>query len=352
LHRVYGHERLLDRISSSLAAGRFPQATLLTGPPGVGKQRIALWVAQGVLCERGPAAPCGTCHSCKQLERLSHPDLHWFVPIPRPKAAEPDKQVEEAAGLLAEAMAERRANPVYGRPDGLASHAIASVRLLHRIVSLRPFQGPRRAVILANAERLVVQEASPEAANALLKLLEEPPAGTYLLLTSSEPQGLLPTIRSRLVPVRVGGVGDDAVRQFLRSELEPPIKGAALEQRVLMAEGSIGRAVGAAPPGSGAAQATERTLAALQGGGAHHWARAALAQAPWSARGEFTTMLDALAVRLRDRLLERASADAAAARRLSLAIRQVEEIRAVAQGNVNPQLALAVLARRLEHLAA
>jgi len=351
LHRVYGHERLLDRISSSLAAGRFPQATLFTGPTGVGKQRIAIWVAQGILCENGPAAPCGTCHSCGQIERLSHPDLHWFIPIPRPKAGEPDKQVEEAAGLLAEAVAERRANPVYGHPDGLASHAIASVRLLHRIVSLRPFQGPRRAVILANAERLVVQEASPEAANALLKVLEEPPPGTYLLLTSAEPQGLLPTIRSRLVPLRVGGVGDDAVRRFLSSELEPPLMGTALEQRVVMAEGSIGRAVAAAPSGSGAVQAAERLLAAVQGG-AQRWAQAALAQAPWSARGEFTAVLDALGHRLREALVKRAGNDPAGAQRVAIAVRRVEEIRAVAQGNVNPQLALAVLARHLERLAA
>lgn len=349
MHGLHGHERLRERFTQSLGAGRFPQAVLLTGAPGVGKQRLALWLAQGVLCEQGPGKPCGQCHSCRQVDAVAHPDLHWFIPVPRPKASDPDKQVEEAAALLADAVAERRANPLYGRPDGLASHSLASVRLLHRVVSLRPFQGPRRVVLVGNAERLVVQEASQEAANALLKVLEEPPPGTYLILTTSEPQALLPTIRSRLVPVRVGGVGDESVRRFLSTELRPPLKGAALDQRVLEAEGSIGRAL-AAGSDNGIERAAERLLEAA-GAGARRWAQVALAQAPWAARGEFTATLDALARRLHGGLAKRAGQDPVGVRRLAAAIRDVEEIRAAAQGNVNPQLALAVLSHRLTRLA-
>jgi DNA polymerase-3 subunit delta' len=282
------------------------------------------------------------------VSALGHPDLHWFIPVPRPKATEPDKQVEEAAGLLAEALAERRANPVYGRPEGTTSHALASIRLLHRIVAVRPFQGPRRAVVLGNAERLVVQEASQEAANALLKVLEEPPPGTYLMLTTSEPQSLLPTIRSRLVPVRVGGVGDETVRAFLSREVKPALSRAAVEQRVAMAEGSIGRAAAGGADGD-AGKAAERFLAAVRGG-PHQWGRLALGQPPWAARGDFTAMLDGLAVRLRTGLVKRAVQDPAGARRVTAAIRHVEETRAAAQGNVNPQLAVAVLARRLGSL--
>ena len=109
---------------------------------------------------------------------LAHADLHWFVPIPRPKAADPDKAVEEAAQALAEVMEERRTQPLYGPPDGMASHSMASVRLLHRQAALTAVEGGRRVFILGDAERLVPQESSQEAANALLKLLEEPPVGS------------------------------------------------------------------------------------------------------------------------------------------------------------------------------
>lgn len=341
----------MSRLAASLTTGRFPNATLFVGSRGVGKQRVALWVAQGILCERGPAAPCGKCHSCRQVDSLSHPDLHWFIPINRPRATEPDKQVEEARALLGEAVAQRRASTLYHRPEGTASHPLASVRLLQRIVYVRPFQGPRKVVVLGNAERLVVQEASQEAANALLKILEEPPADTYLMLTTSEPQALLPTIRSRLVPVRVGAVSDSAVRGFLESEFKPALTSTALEQRVLKAEGSVGRAAFGSGSEDAAASAAERFLAAVREGH-HRWAPLALAQPPWAARGDFTAMLDALALRLRAGLMKRAARDPQASRRIASAVRQVEETRAAAQGNVNPQVALAVLALRLGRLVA
>lgn len=350
LRPVYGHEPLLNRLEGALASGRFPQATLFVGPSGVGKQRLALRVAQGLLCDRGPGAPCGECDSCRQALGLNHPDLHWFIPVVRPKAGDQDKQMDEVEGLLAEAIAERRSETLYGPPEPMASHPLASVRLLQRRVSLRPFYGTRKVVILGNAERLVVQEASQEAANALLKVLEEPPEGTFLILTAREARALLPTIRSRLVPVRVGGVGDEAVRRFLVAELKPAPTGAALEQRVLLAQGSIGRALAAGGDGDSAEKAADRFLAAVRGGPAR-WAAAALGQAPWAARGDFTSGLDAVTLRLRDAAAKEAVGNPAAVSRRVAAIQAVEQIRLEAQGNANPQLALAVLARDLEELA-
>ena len=350
LHPVYGHEPLLIRLEGALTSGRFPQAALFVGPPRVGKQRLALWVAQGLLCDRGPGQPCGECGSCRQVPGLNHPDLHWFVPVVRPKAADPEKQVDEVEALLAEAMADRRSNALYGEPDGMASHPLASIRLLQRRVSLKPYQGARKVVILGNAERLVVQEASQEAANALLKVLEEPPADTFLMLTAREAQALLPTIRSRLVPVRVGGVGDAVVRRFLSTEVTPAPKGAELEQRVLLAEGSIGRAL-AAGGGTGTGEKTaDRWLASFRAGPVR-WSAAALGQPPWAARGDFTAALDALALKLRDRAAVDAVSHPGRVPRWVAAIRAVEHTRQEAQGNANPQLALAVLARELEDLA-
>jgi DNA polymerase-3 subunit delta' len=350
LHPVYGHEPLLSRLEGALTSGRFPQATLFVGPAGVGKQRLALWVAQGLLCDRGPGRPCGECGSCRQVLGLSHPDLHWFVPVVRPKATDPDKQVEEIEELLAEAMGERRANPLYGPPEGMASHPLASIRLLQRRVNLKPYQGARKVVILGKAERLVVQEASQEAANALLKVLEEPPADTFLILTVREAQALLPTIRSRLVPVRVGGVGDGVVRRFLSTQMTPGLKGPALEQRVVLAEGSIGRGLAVGGATGAGEQTADRWLASIRGGPSR-WSVTALGQAPWAARGDFTAALDALAIKLRDQAATDAVGNPGRLPRWVAAIRAVERTREEAQGNANPQLALAVLARELEELA-
>lgn len=347
LRPIYGHEPLLDRLGGAIASGRFPQAALLTGPTGVGKQRVALWVGQALLCEQGPGNPCGACGGCRRVLGLGHPDLHWFVPIPRPKAGDPAKQVEEAREALGEVMQERRRDPLWRRPDGMASHSLASVRLLQRVVALTPYEGRRKVVIVGDAERLVVQESSPEAANALLKVLEEPPADTTVMLTAADPQALLPTIRSRLVPVRVPRVSDEAVRAFLGTELDPPVTGRALERRTLLAEGRIGRALWEAEAGDGADRAAEELLGAIEQGPAG-WLPRALAQGQWAARGEFSDLLDALAVRLRARLEAAAQGGDERAQRWLRALERVEETREAAQGNANPQLQLAALASDLE----
>jgi DNA polymerase-3 subunit delta' len=226
----------------------------------------------------------------------------------------------------------------------MASHALASIRLLQRKVALTPAIARRKVVILGDAERLVVQEASPEAANAMLKVLEEPPADTVLMLTAADPQALLPTIRSRVVPIRVGPVSDETVRAFLGSQADPPVSGAALDRRVVQAEGSIGRALWPDTDNDTADRAAERFLEAVNKG-PQAWSAAALSQAPWSARGEYTALLDAMALRLRAHLMRDGNA------RWARALRRVETARWDAQGNLNPQLGLAVLAQDLRRIS-
>src|SRR5512135_2763098 len=97
LHPLVGHQEARSRVARAVGEGIFPHTVLLAGPAGVGKQRFALWVAQLLCCASPGDEPCGTCPPCRKVLNLAHPDLHWFVPIPRPKAGEPDKQVEEAA---------------------------------------------------------------------------------------------------------------------------------------------------------------------------------------------------------------------------------------------------------------
>src|SRR5215470_8383699 len=125
---LYGHEGTRNRLVGANASGRLPQALLFEGPRGVGKQRLALWLAQTLLCEssnKGAAGEgCGTCQPCRLVLSLSHPDVHWFVPLePTKKPGDADKQVEAMEEALAEEMAARRERGLYEPPSGLAIHS-------------------------------------------------------------------------------------------------------------------------------------------------------------------------------------------------------------------------------------
>jgi len=356
LHPLTGHTQARRRLAEAARSDRLPQVMVISGPAGVGKQRLALWLAQLVMCEEKELEPCGRCRACRLVENLAHADLHWLVPIPRPKAADPDKAVDEAAQAVAEIMDERRARPLYGPPDGMASHSMASVRLLQRKAVLTSVEGGRRIFILGDAERLVPQESSQEAANALLKLLEEPPPRSLFLLTTVDARRLLPTIRSRAVPVRLNRLTDDEVRGFLTREPDPPLSGEALSERVALAAGSIGAALAAGDEAAKAYRAAAQVLEAVMAGPAERYERA-LRQPPFSARGEFTAMLDALAETLGEAArtgmgqpgrrpvpaaLKRAEPGA-----LLQAMERVAVAREAAYGNVNPQVLLAVLGEEL-----
>ena len=345
LHPLVGHEAARRKLADSLESGRLPQVILITGPERVGKQRLALWLAQLLFCEhRSATGPCGVCRQCRLALDLTHSDLHWFVPIPRPKAGEAGKQVEEAAELIAEAIAARRVEPLYQAADGMCGHPLASARLLLRRAALTPVEGSRKVFVVGDAERLVTQESNPEAANALLKLLEEPPSDTWIVLTTPEPERVLATIRSRAVPLRLARLPDADIRTFAAATLHPAPVGPEMESLVRGADGIIGRVVGR-NEGTEKAQLDARALLeAVKNGGGARFERG-LKQAPWSARGAFTEMLDALALELSARARQ---ADAAGtALPWVNALDRVRAARAEAQGIVNPQLVLASLAGEL-----
>jgi len=354
---LVGHSQARRRLAAATRSDRLPQVLLVTGPAGVGKQQLALWLAQLVLCELKETEPCDRCRSCRLVLRLSHADLHWFVPIPRPKAADPDKQVDEAAEALAEIMDERRARGLWAAPDGMASHSMASVRLLQRRASLTSVEGGARVFVIGDADRLISQEANPEAANALLKLLEEPPAGALFVLTALDPRQVLPTIRSRAVPLRLGRLADADVRSFLEEHLRPAPSGPALEGRVARARGAIGEALAEGDEAGGAYRAARELLDAVLAGPGPALERA-LRQPAFAARGEFAAMLDALSDTLGEAArgtlgqpVRRTVPEALLRHRtpapLLRAMERVAGAREAAWGNVNPQLLLAVLGEEL-----
>src|SRR5216117_881968 len=316
---LYGHEGIRHRLAGAIASGRLPQALLFEGPPGVRKQRLALWLAQALVCERaGEKAGvkaregCGECQQCKLVLNLSHPDVHWFVPLELSKKGDADKQVDLTEEALGEEMAARRQQPLYEPPSGLASHGIAAVRLLLRRLALTPALSRRKA-------------------------LEEPPADTVFVLTTAAPDSLLPTILSRVVRVRVARLPDSIVAAFAQRELGETGQ-RELAQRVALADGRIGRLLADGAGRARGAEAAERFLAAVEAGPVRRY-EVALGLQPFQARGGFTDMLDGLLERLREQARIGAETE-----KVVEAIARVLEARGLAQGNVNPQLVAAVLA--------
>jgi DNA polymerase III subunit delta' len=369
LPAIRGHREVRDLLARAAARGALPQSVLLHGPRGVGKERLGLWLAQLLLCaSEDPAArPCGRCQPCLLVDRLEHPDVHWFFPLPRPDAGSPEKLRDRLEELRAGELQQRRANPChvpgYERPP---AHFLASIQTLQQLAGKRPAVSARKVFVVGDVELMVPQESSPEAANAFLKLLEEPPRDTTLVLTTSSPGSLLPTIRSRVLPVRVTPLADAEVRDFLLGErLSDPVEA---ERIAALAGGAIGRALRLCPGADGPPPLERQIeagrallLAALAEGEVLRFA-AAHQRSPSGARGDFLGELEALAAWLRDLLavasgapesvvhagetpmLERAVARwAIGPGGVTDAILAVAAARELAQGNVNPQLLVADL---------
>lgn len=371
LHPVEGHREVLDLLVRAHGARGLPHALLLHGPRGVGKQRVALWLAQLQMCSSpGPEGPCGACRDCRLALGLEHPDLHWYFPVARPKGVSGDRLADALEGTRIEALADLRATPIQpSQGDESRGIYLGLVQGLRRRAQASPTMASVQVFVIGEAEYLVPQESSHEAANALLKLLEEPPPATRFVLTSSEPGRLLPTIRSRTVPLHLPPLPPADVAAFLERHMG--VDGDTAARAAALAQGSIGRALGFLPDGDGPGplearrQEALRILEAALDDGAAQGFVLALHQTGRDARRlvdlfafleEWLRDLAAVAAGAEEQVL---SADAlprlrslAAARAFppsaaADSLRVLEEARELARGNVNPQLIFAELARRL-----
>ena len=183
-----------QRMVQFLRRGQFPQASLFTGPEGVGKKTLALSLAALANCKGGTEDElCGMCSSCVKEATGHHPDILLF---------QPHKNLMR----------------------------IDTMRELNREVQFRPFEGRLRFFIIDQAETM-----TEEAANCILKTLEEPPETSRIVLISSFPHRLLPTIRSRCQAFPFHPLGREEILRYLKDHLTED----HLEMRASLAEGSI-----------------------------------------------------------------------------------------------------------------
>lgn len=350
-HRpVFGHRALRERLAAAWHAGRLPSSLLLVGRRGIGKQRLALWLGQLLLCERAHAEglldPCGSCQQCRYAAKGSHPDLRWYFPRPN-ITGDPAPEVIQAD--LSEVIAERMtADGLWAPSLGSEGIQVAAARSIVKQASVRPAMAARAVFVVGDAERMVAQEGADQAANAFLKLLEEPPPGTTLILTSSEPGMLLPTVRSRVVTMRVPPLSRTDVEAFLDDPaVARRVTGMSREEAIQRSAGAPGELLAGEATAKAFASARKLLDAAIQPStpvGTAERVKAAARHSMAGARGAFTDTLEALVVVLHERTRQLvASGHEPEARRTAQAIMDVEATKRRAQGNVNPQLLVAAL---------
>lgn len=224
---VRGHAEAVELLRRSIAQDRVASVYLFVGPQGVGKERVALALAQAMNCaaydrELPDADACGECLACKRIASLRFADL-----IVLQRRYKGDTEADDRLR--------------FGRVEDIPEADLRQEIVVDQIEELiarmpfRPNEGGTRWVIVREAERM-----NTTVANKLLKTLEEPPQGTHFVLLTHRPSALLATVRSRCQVLRFGLLDDGDVRGVLG---ELGLEASALDRVAALADGSVGKAL-------------------------------------------------------------------------------------------------------------
>ena len=198
---MVGHKDILKYISSAVENNRVSHAYILNGERGSGKKMLANLFAMTLLCETGDNEPCGKCHSCKQAESGNHPDIIRVT---------------------------------HEKPNSISVEDIRTQ--VNNTVDIKPYQGPYKVYIIPQADMM-----TPQAQNAILKTIEEPPSYAVFLLLTENAETLLPTINSRCVMLKLRNIKDTLIKKYLMENLEIPDYKA--DMCTAFAQGNMGRAI-------------------------------------------------------------------------------------------------------------
>ena len=198
---VVGHKDIINYIRSAVTENKVSHAYILNGERGSGKKMLASLFATTLLCEKQGPDPCNECHSCRQAESGNHPDIIRVT---------------------------------HEKPNTISVEDIR--RQVNEDIQIRPYQGPYKIYIIAEADLMTVQ-----AQNALLKTIEEPPAYAVIFLLTENAEALLPTITSRCVMLKLRNIRDTLIRKYLMETMHVPDYKA--DMCVAFAQGNMGRAI-------------------------------------------------------------------------------------------------------------
>ena len=212
---IIGQEEVKTRLLNDIEHDRMPHALMLCGPRGAGKLPLALALAQRLLCEEGQG--CGRCKSCKMVEALSHPDLHFSFPVIKKKNSSTAPVSDD---YLKEWREQLLRNAYFDINDWLedikaekqqATYYVGESDALLKKLAIKSSQGGYKVCIIWLPERMNLASA-----NKLLKLIEEPPSLTHFILLCEEPDKVLGTILSRTQRINVPGLTEEDISQALQ----------------------------------------------------------------------------------------------------------------------------------------
>jgi len=241
--QLIGQQEAILKIQEAIEHERMPHALLITGPQGVGELPFATAIAQYVNClmpEQGDS--CGRCSNCLKIQKGVHADIRYIYPIISRKEGGRQLLSQDfyqdflSLYLKDPYMSQAQWQRALGGENKQLMISVHEVRELKRSIFLKAFEAPYKVVIFWQADLINMQGA-----NAFLKLLEEPPDRTLLLLTSSQPDQLLNTILSRCQQLRLKRIDTDAIALYMTKEKE--LEAQQATEIAAIAEGSLGNAL-------------------------------------------------------------------------------------------------------------
>jgi DNA polymerase-3 subunit delta' len=274
---LIGNEEAREALRRLLSNARLPGSLLFTGEPGIGKKLFALELAKALNCRnRKGVEACDECSSCRRIASSTFPPF--------------GKDEDDKNRLIWS----EHADVAMVRPYKQIIR-VGPVRELEREANFRPFEGAARIFIVEDADYM-----NDQAANALLKTLEEPPSTSHLVLTTSNPTALLATIRSRCQIIRFAPIATADVQQFLTEEEAMAPGDAQLLART--SRGSLGRALSADIETYRERRAAMLTVleSLTLTGDREQLIRSAEALAAVKERDDYEQLLDVLEVLIRD----------------------------------------------------
>lgn len=237
---IAGQEAIKRRLTAMADEGRIAHALLFAGAEGTGALPLAIAFAQYTNCtgSRSGGKACGQCPSCVKYDRLVHPDLHFVFPI---ITSGPESKCDDDLKAWRQQLAEQ---PYFGLKQwterlGGSKAAVIPVTAAQAVMeklSLKTYEARYKVMIIWLPEKM-----NESASNKLLKILEEPPAGTVFILVSEQTYGILPTILSRTQALRIPAIDDEAMAAELaaRHHMEPD----AARRTAHVAQGNMVKAI-------------------------------------------------------------------------------------------------------------
>ena len=227
VEKILGQTRPLKTIDRIIKLGKRGQAILLTGRPGIGKFALASHLAYRFLCQDDNRG-CGKCSSCRSISNFNHPDYLLIFPFPNispeskkntvfhfsdpvtSDARYSNDTLDEVNRFLAEKSTDPYRIISFAKKGNIPVEVIKD---LIRAIAKKPMLGKRRAVVVCDIDQMAFG-----AADLFLKTAEEPPEDSLIILTSSRPHLLLPTLLSRTLKIPLGPVSDRLIKSYLEKQ--------------------------------------------------------------------------------------------------------------------------------------